>query len=313
MSEPALQMDAAYRHDALLYQGLQDFVHRTVSFIRNGIDAGEPVLVATTAAHIAALHSELGPDAGEVRFADMAEVGSNPARIIPYWMDFIAQAGGRPVRGIGEPIWAGRSPAELVECQRHESLLNAAIEMSTSMWLLCPYDTSALPRDVIEEARRSHPFVTEGATRRESGAYRPGLEPTAAGVASLPQPPAQRREFAFGPADLGSVRGIAAAGAAEAGMTAARTHDLVLAAHEVATNSVRHGGGGGVLRVWREDGSLICEFRDGGRLDDPLADRRRPEASVAGRRGLWVANQLCDLVQIRSEPTGTAVRIHMRT
>ena len=58
----------------------------------------------------------------------MAEIGANPACIIPAWRDFVDECAeaGRAIRGIGEPIWADRSPAELVECQRHESLLNLA-------------------------------------------------------------------------------------------------------------------------------------------------------------------------------------------
>jgi hypothetical protein len=47
-------------------------------------------------------------------------------------------------------------------------------------------------------------------------------------------------------------------------------------------------------------------------LEDPLIDRVRPAAHAAGRRGLWLANQLCDLVQIRTLPSGTVVRLHMR-
>ena len=40
-----------------------------------------------------------------VAFADMANVGANPARIIPAWSDFVAShsGSGRPLRGIGEP------------------------------------------------------------------------------------------------------------------------------------------------------------------------------------------------------------------
>ena len=35
-------------------------------------------------------------------------------------------------------------------------------------------------------------------------------------------------------------------------------------------------------------------------------------AGDATGRGLWLANQLCNLVQIRSSPEGTTVRLHMR-
>ena len=129
---------SGYRHDALLYAGLSDFANRTVPFIRGGIEAGEPVLVCTSAEKIDLIRAELGTAAGAVAFADMAVVGANPARIIPFWQEFVDRhtADGRSIRGIGEPIWPGRSEAELVECQRHESLLKRGPE---------PNDTHVAP------------------------------------------------------------------------------------------------------------------------------------------------------------------------
>jgi hypothetical protein len=60
-----------------------------------------------------------------------------------------------------------------------------------------------------------------------------------------------------------------------------------------------------------KSGALTCEIRDIGRFNQPLVDRERPNADLAGPRGLWLANQLCDLVQIRTFPNGTAIRLHM--
>jgi len=85
----------------------------------------------------------------------------------------------------------------------------------------------------------------------------------------------------------------------------------VAAVNEVATNSITHGGGEGNFKIWRESDALICEIRDKGRFDKPLGDRERP-ATSSSPRGLWLANQLCDLVQIRTLPDGTVVRLHMR-
>lgn len=79
-----------------------------------------------------------------------------------------------------------------------------------------------------------------------------------------------------------------------------------------ATNSARHGGGSGRLRLWLESSSLVCEIRDQGHFNRPLADRERPSGDIAAPRGLWLANQLCDLVQIRRLPDGTVVRLHKR-
>ena len=86
----------------------------------------------------------------------------------------------------------------------------------------------------------------------------------------------------------------------------------MLCADELAANSLLHGGGRGELRVWRDGAALVCEVSDTGTIDDPLAGRRVPSLDRVGGRGLWLANQLCDLVQLRSGPAGTVVRLHVR-
>ena len=95
-------------------------------------------------------------------------------------------------------------------------------------------------------------------------------------------------------------------------MSNQRTADLVLAAYELSTNSVQHGGGRGTLRVWRQADDVVCEVRDSGHISDPMLGRVRPPTDAAGGRGLWLANQLCDLVQLRSFSSETVTRLHMR-
>jgi anti-sigma regulatory factor (Ser/Thr protein kinase) len=305
--------DLTYRHEAALYAGEAGFVAAAVPFVRDALAAGEPVMVMVAGSRIGLLRDAIGADAAAVHFADMAVVGANPARIIPAWREFVAEqgAGGRPLRGIGEPIWSGRSPAELVEAQRHESLLNVAIPDTTPMWLLCPYDTEALPAEVIAEAGCSHPLVTEGGERRRSAAYR-GPDASAAPFdAPLPEAAGDAAALAFEATSLVGLRSLVARQAGGADLDAGRTADLVQAVNEVATNSLRHGGGQGRLRVWREAGALVCEVSDAGRLEQPLAGRERPGADPHGRCGLWLANQVCDLVQVRTFETGTVVRLRV--
>ena len=302
-----------FRHEALLYSGMDEFLAGTVPFLQDGVARSEPTLVVVSAVKIAALTARLGAAATGVQFRDMAQVGANPAHIIPAWNEFVEihAAGGRPFRGIGEPIYPERAPAELVECQRHEALLNVAFDAGPSWWLLCPYETTVLPPAVIEEAHRSHRYVARDRTHAPSGLY---AEVATAGppfTAPLPEPPAVRTALAFNGRGLRPVRRLVATEAARAGFTSQPIADLVLAVNEVAANSVEHGGGSGTLRIWRDGDVLTCEIRDGGHLDDPLADRRRPARGQDGGRGLWLANQLCDLVQVRSVTTGTIVRLHM--
>jgi anti-sigma regulatory factor (Ser/Thr protein kinase) len=308
-----LQTVETFRHEALLYAGEVDFLTGVLPFIRDGVAADEPVLVVVSAVRIGLLRSALGPDADRVAFADMADVGANPARIIPAWRDFVSanDVDRRSARGIGEPIWAGRTPAELVECQRHETLLNLAFAGVPAWWLLCPYDTTTLDPEVLEEASRSHPVVSERGAASGSASYR-GLEQAAAPFATpLPEPPGRPPELGFGSGSLAELRQLVSRRAAAAGLDPVRVADLVLAVDELATNSLRHGGGRGTLRIWRDAGALVCEVRDAGHIEDPLVGRERPALDRDGGRGLWMVNQLCDLVQLRSFPTGAVVRVHV--
>jgi anti-sigma regulatory factor (Ser/Thr protein kinase) len=305
---------ATFRHEALLYSGQVGFLAGTVPFIRAAQEAGEPVLAMVSADKIDLLREALD-DAAGVQFADMRAVGSNPARIIPVWREFVEEHGSpdRPVCGIGEPIWADRSPAELVECQRHEALLNLAFADGSAMRLLCPYDTDALDSTVIAEARCSHPVIVEDGVERDSDDYH-GIDVAAAPFAHpLSPPPVHAAELAFAGDSLEALRQFVGRRADAAGMNPARRADLVLAVNEVATNSVLHGGGEGTLLVWTEGDTVVCDLRDSGRFDHPLAGRVRPSPDRVGGHGLWLANQLCDLVQVRSFATGTAVRLHLRT
>ncbi len=306
---PELPLD--FRHEALLYAGTAEFSSRSAAFIREGLEADEHVLVAVCPAKIEALREELDDDADLVQFVDMEVLGLNPARIIPAWRAFLDWSGNTGVRGVGEPIWAGRSPAELVEAQRHEALLNVAFVGSGSWRLLCPYDTSALPEEVIEEARHSHPQLRSDGQLYASSESHPEQMAGAHLDSPLPEPTVPFHELTFTFGELRPARQLVESIASRVRMGVNRAHDFALAVGEVSTNSVLHGGGGGVLRVWVDDGSVICEIRDQGQISDPLVGRTLPDRDSDGQRGLWMVNQLCDLVQIRVFPSGTVVRIHM--
>jgi anti-sigma regulatory factor (Ser/Thr protein kinase) len=254
-----------YRHEALFYATADDFVDQTVAFVRDAVTADEPVLVVLASAKNAQLAEALGADGDRVEFADMDAIGANPARIIPAWDDFLARhaGSGRRLRGIGEPISASRTGAELEECQRHEALLNVAFR-DPEFWLLCPYDTSTLGADVLEDARRNHPYVRSGGKCAVSVPY-PGPEAfSRPSCAPLPTAPAHAARLDFDGHCLARVRARVRAVADAGRLTLTRRADLVLAVHEVAANSIRHGGAAGLLLTWHDADRVVCEVRDRG-------------------------------------------------
>jgi len=300
--------DTMFRHDALLYAGLDDFVARTAAFVRAGLSADEAVGVAVIEPRASALRDALGEDADHVTWIDMAEVGRNPARIIPAWVEWTQANAARGFRGIGEPIWAGRSDDEIVECVHHEALLNMAFA-DVPWQLLCPYDMDALNPDVIGHAHRTHPRVLDGEAERDGRDLHAGdFAATLAGPA-LPAVPARAERLDFRSGELAAVRSLVRRSLSEA--PKAHVNHAILAVSEIAGNSVVHGGGGGSIAVWAEGTVFVCEIRDAGRVTDPLAGRRCPLPDQDGGRGLWMVNRICDLVQIRSGGTGTTIRLRL--
>jgi anti-sigma regulatory factor (Ser/Thr protein kinase) len=305
---PGAPPPASFEHAALLYQGPGEFGTVVLPLLRDGLSAGASVLVAVDTEKAALLRDELGPGAGAIRFVDMREVGRNPARIIPVWRAFVEEHAARGALGVGEPLWPGRSRDEVQECELHESLLNMAFADGPAWRLFCPYDVVNLSTAELNTAFDTHPEVPGFPARADARRLRavPGRFRT-----PLDEPGGPAEETAFrSPGSLSELRRLVSDRARGAGVGPARADDLALAVSEVAANSVRYGGGGGTLRTWLDGNAFVCEVRDRGHIDDPLVGRVEPEPVVEGRRGLWLVNQLCDLVQLRSLDDGVVVRLH---
>ncbi|GAA2162512.1 sensor histidine kinase [Pedococcus bigeumensis] len=313
-STPSPAMERAhegYVHDVMLWSGQRAFVTAAADFVRQGVLRGELALVALPAARLRAVRAALGEAAEQVRFAEMESLGSNPACIIQAWVDFVAAAGDRPSRGVGEPLWPGRTGVEVTECQLHEALLNDAIPAAAPLWLRCPYEVDALPDEVVEQALHAHPWVTESdGTAHPNDAYLGDDLGATAFASPLPPAPAATIVRTITPETIRVVRDLVLHVARVCGIPDDRAADLGLALHELGVNSVLHGRGSGTLRLWRTSQALVCEVADDGLVADPLAGRLAPGTEEPDGRGLWMVNQLCDLVQLRSSGEGTTVRVH---
>ncbi|WP_052844956.1 anti-sigma factor RsbA family regulatory protein [Streptomyces sp. NRRL S-31] len=303
-------------HPALFYGDAREYLAGTVPFVRAALAADEPVAVAVPGENLRLIRDELGADGAAVRFLDMREAGRNPGRIIPGVLRAFAdgQPPGRRVRIIGEPVWAGRRPAEYPACAQHEALINVAFQ-GREVTILCPYDTARLDERALADAAATHPLVVPAGsgTGRTSAAYDPEGVIARYNVPLPPAPDAGPQAFgaAFDAASLSAVRHLATDHGARLGLTGLALENLALITAELTTNSVVHGGGTGTLTVWPEDGSVLCEVRDRGRLTDPLAGRRPAARDQRGGRGLLLVNLLADLVRTHTGPEGTTIRCHL--
>lgn len=299
----------ALDHRALFYIDDDDYLDGVTSFVRDGLAAGEPALVAVPGQRLELVRAALNGSADRVEFIDMTALGRNPSRIIPTVRAFTDSHAGRRTRFVGEPIWAGRSGAEIREATRHEALLNLAFA-DTATTILCPYDTTGLDEDVLADAHRTHPCLVRTSGEETSRDY---LGHALAATTPLPPRPDDAEQTTFDHDSLDELRRFMARRGAAFGLSPERAQDMMLAVHELAANTVRHSGQpAGTVAIWRapDTGAIVCEVADEGRIDDPLAGRWEPPSRALDGRGLWLVNQICDLVELHSGDAGTTIRLH---
>jgi anti-sigma regulatory factor (Ser/Thr protein kinase) len=122
----------------------------------------------------------------------------------------------------------------------------------------------------------------------------------------------------FGPDELAGLRQAVLGCATACGMPADRALDMMLAAHELAANAVRHGPGHGRLRIHYTASLLRCEVSDPGpaRRDHHPPDHAGTAAaavpgavpwSVERGHGLWLVREVADRLHVISGPGGSLI------
>jgi anti-sigma regulatory factor (Ser/Thr protein kinase) len=297
-------------HAALLYASMDEFVTWALRFVDAGLDEDEPVLVSAPRPEISFLRARMDGRAHRVSWADITRIGANPGRIIPHMHAFASAHAGRPVRCLQKLAWPARTGAEQREAIRHEALINLAFG-AAPVRVLCTYDSARLDPGIIRSAMSTHPVLLREGHTGPSSAYDARTVFPDEYDRPLPRPPDGAATLAYR-GDLAALRAFAARHATSIGLSQDRVLDLVLAVGELAANTFRHTDAGGVLAIWSAGDELVCQVQDSGHIADPLAGRYLAAADAGESHGLMIVHQVCDLVELRSGPGGTAVRLHMR-
>jgi anti-sigma regulatory factor (Ser/Thr protein kinase) len=299
-------------HDAFIYRAADDYIGAIMNFVRGEGAGRPPALVAVPGRHLDLLRALLDDGLQPVTFADMDELGRNPARLTAAMRRFVERHDAIPPRLVTEAAGPGLAAAAYNEMVLHEALLTQALAGSTAS-VLCPVDAAASSPEVLEDVAQTHSHVVIGGERQASPSYDSSLA-AALFDHRLPDVPPSSGRHAYGHDGLADLRRFVEAGATRAGLPSEQIEDLVLAANEVATNSLVHAKGSGVIHLWAdpEGCEVVCDLRDEGYIAQLLAGRISPSLFSRHGWGLWMVNQVCDLVEMRSGKWGTNIRLHMR-
>lgn len=302
-----IQDDVQFTHSAFLYDSIDDYRDFLVRFIREGVERGEAIAMAARTDRVDLMREALGGDAGQVRFQQTEEWQIRPVRSIGVWSRLLrtAATAGRPsARLINEIDFQGQTPSWV----RAESACNASLA-GLNGHLLCPYDRSALPAELITDARRTHHRVHDGVWQRSDEFVEPRTL-----LAAIEEPPFPAAgdplvdvPVAESVADLRAhLRNRATA---EGWLPPDRVEVLILALSELVTNGIRHGGAHRDLRVWLNPGAVVCEVADDGpEPPGPLAGYLPPVPGIVGGMGLWLVGQICDALSVTTSGGVTRAR-----
>lgn len=301
-------------HRALVYEDARHFDQAVTSFVLEGLERDERVLVFAVPEKLGRLRSALDPAArAAVQFADADNLYHRQGRIIRAAKDSLdaATAGGRRARLVAEQALASRSAAEVAYYLRLEAASNALFA-PYPVTVLCPYDAATLPASVLEGCQQTHPALQDGASAQPSHGF---VDPRRFVVENIDpvDPPADAAAFAFDRAeDLVAARSFLRARAVAAGLAETAVAELVTGANEVLTNAILHGEGPRQLWTYLEDGALVVHVRDHGRGFADVLGAYLPPDLRSGRedgRGIWIAHQTSDAVEFVTCAAWTDVRL----
>jgi anti-sigma regulatory factor (Ser/Thr protein kinase) len=299
-------------HRAMLYADDEAYFEAAIPFLIEGLEAGETVLAVVPATTVARFRRRLGTRADAVEFRDAAHWYSQPTRTIAAYSSFIDDHPSGRIRALAEPGWKARLPAEIAEWTRYESIVNQAFA-DVDGSVLCMYDRRTMTPEALDGARCTHPELVDGSGPHVNDAF---LDPSTvyAEVDRRPLPPVPpgAREMPVDGIDLCALRAFVGDHAEDHGITSARLHDLLVATTEVATNAIRHGLPPVTCRTWTDDGDLVVDVTDGGHWQpEGLPGFLPPDPLVRAGFGLWGVRMLCPLVQLRTGPAGTDIRLRV--
>jgi anti-sigma regulatory factor (Ser/Thr protein kinase) len=312
---PTHRVGTSLTHQALLYGSEEEFLTGTVAFIRDGLERGDSIQIATTDRNTRCLRAALGADARCAAFLNSSQCYRHPMRALAatHRTVQIASRSGQRSRLIGEPLWTARTAQRSKEWARYESLVNAALGWANAA-IMCTYDTRVVDPNVVTEVARTHPeLVVNGSPHPSTSYVDPAVFNAECDRSPLPEPPPGAQWLRFDAVEqLATLRAFVASYATQAGAAVPDVEHFVRAVDQVVTHAIEYGGGSGVLRVWTNPQAIVCEVSDTrAGLRDPLAGFLPRGRANARGRGLWWARQLCDLLELRTSPAGTLVQLHL--
>jgi anti-sigma regulatory factor (Ser/Thr protein kinase) len=310
MRTGAAARHTGYFHEALCYSSDDEFLTIGVPFLLDGVQAGEPTLLALDD-HRADMIRAAMPTTQGLTFLNGRDMYARPASVIQFYRQLLADhvaVGAGQIRILGE-LTPSSFGVTWDWWARYEAAINHAYD-DFPLWTMCAFDTRLVPEPILDDVWQTHPRSVTAQERHVVNARfvdpkdflnrrRPVADDPiqrAVPVIELINPsPAAARQAVID-ADPGT-------------LPAKDIEDLTVAVSEAVTNAICHGRPAVRMAVWIGTDRVIVTVRDaGGGPSDPFAGLLPMRKDVGGL-GLWLVHQLCSHVTLEHHDDGFTLRL----
>ncbi|WP_169064360.1 sensor histidine kinase [Geodermatophilus dictyosporus] len=263
---------SVFRHDALVYDDVEQLTALAVPWLREGLAEGDAAVIAVGPQRTEPLRAALDDDPRVVVVERHDLYRSRTPTAITAFRRYAHEhaSAGRRVRVVGE-VDFGATAADRREWQAYEAVINEAFA-PYPLWGLCVFRAD-LPEPVLDCARHTHPHLMTGDGRVTN----PDFIAPASYLRELPVPeePLEGTAPALSDdaiSDYTGLRHAVRALLATVDGPPDVLEDFLMAVDEMTSNAVRHGTPPAGLRMWAAPGRLVATVHDSGHgLDDPFA------------------------------------------
>jgi anti-sigma regulatory factor (Ser/Thr protein kinase) len=299
-------------HAVVLYDSEASLRAAAVPYVRQGLDRGESVVAVVSGSAEQALLSALGDNAGRVQWHGTGVSYRRLGAMFESFREFLAtqRAAGAAVRLLTQND-VGGGPDRMAAYLRYEAMSNEVYAPFGYRWA-CLYDQRTYPDEAVRCICEVHPWRLEpGGRHTRNTEYVEPVDFVARQVPLSQVPdPAEVESELTGLGELVKLRRLLAAWAASRGMDRNDADALLHAVGEVVTNALQHGRPPVRVRAWESGGTACVRVDDHGRGTIPAtAGYHRPGTAGDPGVGLWLARQLADVINYRSDQTGTSVEL----
>lgn len=316
---PAARPATGLVHDAFFYDREDALLATAVPFVRDGVERGETVLVATGPSPVTALLRALFAEEENVLFPDGSY--ERPVSVIDGYkrtMDHGLAGDVRGYRSIG-PLEVGAGPLPWTEWLRYEAAFDRVFA-HYPLRTLCAYDTRRLATEAAAGLRTVHPSLVEDGRRLVNKEYVDPRELVRRPEYTERLDPGRQDPPLLQLDDVTDVRALRIElypAMIVTELDRSRVDDLVKAVCEVARNALQHGEAPVRVSLWVGTDRLVGTVTDQGPgIADPLLGYARSIGSATTRSlstrdglGLWAARQLCDVLDYQHTDDGFTVRL----